>query len=215
MNKKFKNFIKKIIPNSILIRKLSNNKKKRLLLSFDDGPHEHITPQVLSLLEEFNAIAIFFVVGKFVKKHPNLLSEIKEKGHIIGNHTYNHPNRRIESYSEYFSELKKTQKIIHEIIGKKPKYFRPPMGKISLKGLFATKKVKMKTILWSSEGGEWGRYQHEDAITIAKRFLRTVKHRDIILFHDNNPKIIEILNIVLPELKRKDYDLVEAINDFS
>jgi peptidoglycan/xylan/chitin deacetylase (PgdA/CDA1 family) len=211
MNKKIKNLLKRIIPNSVIIRKL-NKSNNMLLLTFDDGPHAHITPQILNLLEKFEVRAIFFVIGEFVRKYPELLLEIKKRGHIIGNHTYGHPNFRIRSYSEYMTELIKTQNLIQELTGEKPKYFRPPMGVISFKGIFAAKKMKMKIVLWSCEGGEWGLYEQNDAKTIAKRLLRTVNYSDIILLHDNNLKVVEILNKILPMLKQKNYNMSAGVN---
>lgn len=137
------------------------------------------------MLEQF-----FFTAGKYVNKYPYLLSEIKKRGHLIGNHTYNHPNRRIITFSEYMNELGSCQNIMSKITGEKPKYFRPPKGLISLKGLLTAKKLELKTVLWSIQGGEWGPHKHDDAKTIASRLLRNVRSGDIILLHDNiNPAI--------------------------
>lgn len=72
-----------------------NHKEKQVAITFDDGPNLKITPQVLQLLETFNAKATFFCIGKQIEQHPEILKEIFNQGHTIGNHTYSHsPDRK-------------------------------------------------------------------------------------------------------------------------
>jgi len=64
--------------------------KKRVLLTFDDGPHPEYTPQILQILDKYQTKAVFFVIGKNAEKYPDLLKEIYQRGHIIANHSYSH-----------------------------------------------------------------------------------------------------------------------------
>jgi peptidoglycan/xylan/chitin deacetylase (PgdA/CDA1 family) len=183
MKKTIKATIKKLIPNAVILRALEKYGHNSLALTFDDGPHPDLTPRVLDILEEYKVRAFFFVVGKFLEKYPNLLIDIRQRGHIIGNHTYEHPEK---NYS--------------------------PRGVVSLKSLWVAKTFKLKTVLWSCEGGEWDVNRTDDATTIANRLLTSLKPNDIVLLHDNNPKILNILEIILPSLKQNDIDLYNAIN---
>ena len=211
MKNRIKKLIKKTIPNSLIVRHVTSS-PRTILLTFDDGPHEEITPEVLSILDKYNARTIFFVVGKFVKNNALLLKEIKKRKHIIGNHSYEHFNRKMVSYNEYKKELQKCQAIIKRITGDKPSYYRPPMGLITLNGLILAKKYGMKTVLWSCDGGEWSNNIDKGADVIANQVLNLARDRSIVCLHDNNPKIIDVLEIILPALKLEGYDLANGIN---
>jgi peptidoglycan/xylan/chitin deacetylase (PgdA/CDA1 family) len=212
MKKTIKATIKKLIPNAVILRALEKYGHNSLALTFDDGPHPDLTPRVLDILEEYKVRAFFFVVGKFLEKYPNLLIDIRQRGHIIGNHTYEHPEKNYSSYFAYKMDVKKCQDKIYQITGEKALYFRPPRGVVSLKSLWVAKTFKLKTVLWSCEGGEWDVNRTDDATTIANRLLTSLKPNDIVLLHDNNPKILNILEIILPSLKQNDIDLYNAIN---
>jgi len=211
MNRYLKGVLKKVIPNSFIIRTLQTN-RKAVLITFDDGPHETFTPQVLSLLDKYNTRAVFFVVGKYVKHNEHILREILKRKHMIANHSYEHPNRPMVSYAECRQEVSRCQDLIHRIVGERPKYFRPPMGIISINGLLAAKRFHLKTVIWSCEGGDWVDDEKPCAEKIADRVLGQVKPGDIICLHDNQPNIVRTLDKLLPALERKGYNLLEGID---
>lgn len=128
---------------------LKQKTDKIAYLTFDDGPTKTVTPIVLDILKEENIKANFFVVGKLVKEHPELVKRAYEEGHYIANHTYSHNNEILYKNEENFiNEIKKTDEAIGKAIGNE-KYcshiFRFPNGYMS--SLYKTKKKNMLPVL--------------------------------------------------------------------
>ena len=194
-----------------MVHRLSREASSAILFTFDDGPHKKITPLVLELLEKYQVQAIFFIIGRFAYQNPDLLKMIIKKGHLIGNHTYTHPNNRIPDFFFFRKDIIRCQMLVKDILGIEPIFFRPPRGVINLKPLLAAKSLSLTSILWSNEGGEWGRAKSDDYRIIAEKLLETLKPRDIVLLHDNNPKVLKILDIVLPILKSRKADLSNGL----
>jgi peptidoglycan/xylan/chitin deacetylase (PgdA/CDA1 family) len=153
---------------------------KRISLTFDDGPAEHFTEQILDILREHHVPATFFVCGKNVEAHPDLLRRIAREGHEIGNHTYSHPYVYFKSRRRIAKEIDHTQVIIEEATGLRPKVFRPPYGARWF-GLVPTSRERgMHLVLWSAAGYDW----KKDAQGITEATLRELKPGAVILLHD-------------------------------
>ncbi|ACB85864.1 polysaccharide deacetylase family protein [Natranaerobius thermophilus] len=101
---------------------------KVVYLTFDDGP-SHITPEVLDILDEYNARATFFVIGQQAEAMPHIIRRIHNEGHLIANHSYTHDYDKVYDSPESFEEeLLKTEEVIKDITGKRTTIFRPPGG---------------------------------------------------------------------------------------
>ncbi len=210
MKNVIKKIIKYIIPNNLMIYRLHKDASDSILFTFDDGPDEEITPVVLEYLHEYKVRAIFFVVGRFARRTPHILEMIESKGHYIANHSYEHPNGPLPAFFSFRKDIIKCQNVMKDILGKGPCFYRPPRGIISPKTLLAAKSVRLRTMSWSNEGGEWGNNKSADSRTIANNLLETLSPRDIVLLHDNNPKVPEILDIILPVISKK-FDLFSGL----
>lgn len=206
-----KKIIKNAIPNRILTHKLPPSAGKSIVLTFDDGPDSKFTPKILDRLKKHNARGIFFVVGSKLEEVPSVYDMIVKEGHIIGNHTYNHPNRIITSTSEFRKELNNCDHAIQMRSGKIPYLIRPPLG-LSLAAISAAFSARRRIILWSIEGGEWGVHKHDSTEQITSRLKKNLKSRDILLLHDNNPRTLDILDAILPFLKKEGFDLTSGTN---
>ncbi|HBS88883.1 MAG: hypothetical protein A2W91_00925 [Bacteroidetes bacterium GWF2_38_335] len=114
----------------------------RTFLTFDDGPHPSITPWVLDKLDEFNARATFFCLGKNVEKYPEIYREIIARGHRTGNHTFNHKNGWKTANKDYYEDIRKAAGVIDSDL------FRPPYGKIRSSQLYALKK-EYCIVMWT------------------------------------------------------------------
>ncbi|MCX6384424.1 MAG: polysaccharide deacetylase family protein, partial [Actinobacteria bacterium] len=127
---------------------------KNVFLTFDDGPNEPCTSQILDILKKFHVRASFFVCGKNAEYYMQVTKKIIKEGHIIANHTYSHS--RFLTYAGLLpKEIEKTKKIIQEITGKNSNYFRPPWGIVTP---WLKKYLKIhdyKLVLWDVDTHDW------------------------------------------------------------
>jgi len=150
--------------------------KKVIYLTFDDGPIPEITPWVLDLLDKYNIKATFFCVGDNVRKHPDIYRQVVERGHQVGNHTFNHL-QGIRTFSKNY--IKNADKASEYI---KSSLFRPPHGHMRLHQFFSLKK-KYKIILWDVVTRDYSKRQTpEDVLENVKKYAR---NGSIVVFHDS------------------------------
>jgi peptidoglycan/xylan/chitin deacetylase (PgdA/CDA1 family) len=180
------------------LKSLNHNYKiseNSISITFDDGPNPNFTPKVLSLLNGYNAKATFFLIGKNAEKHPEIVRQIIEKGHSIGNHSYSHSkNFGFFSTENVASELKQTDSILKEITGRQLKMFRPPFGVTNPNIKKALKTTNHHSIGWSKRSLDTTNLSEEK---ILKRITSNLKRGDIILLHDSSAKTIAVLEQLL------------------
>ncbi|NET61827.1 MAG: polysaccharide deacetylase family protein, partial [Symploca sp. SIO2E6] len=104
-----------------------SNANQAIALTFDDGPSEDITPQVLSILKDKQIQATFFVLGQNLKKYPEIGQQILTDGHTLGNHTWHHWHLRMREFI-IAREIESTAKLIYQVTGVRTNLFRPPYG---------------------------------------------------------------------------------------
>ncbi|KMK75141.1 polysaccharide deacetylase family protein [Alkalihalobacillus pseudalcaliphilus] len=182
-----------------------------IALTFDDGPDTYYTPLILDILKEKGVHATFFVVGKQVQKHPDILKRIVEEGHGIGNHTFNHPNLT-KTWSEQVQlEIEKTQSLIQDTVGRKPSLIRPPYGAFTKAdiGLFNDK--GLVNVMWSVDTLDWSGLPAED---ILETVLTNAFPGSIVLQHNFQAEehqldgSLEALPQMIDELKKRGYTFV-------
>lgn len=183
---------------------------KILALTFDDGPSERYTAEILDILSEYNTKATFFVIGKNAEKHPDLVKRIVTENHELGNHTYSHPQMRNITSEDLNNEIKSTQKILTEITGITPKLFRPPGGYLNNIIMEQISANGCTTVLWSwrQDTMDWKNPPVNDVIDTV---LKNVQNGDIILFHDyvyGESPTPDALRVIIPKLKDMGYDFV-------
>ena len=194
----------KIIRSRVL-----NNTDKVIALTFDDGPSPQTTPQILDILQRENVKATFFVVGKSVKNHPQLMKQVVAEGHAIGNHTWNHQYHQY-SPSAAAHELETTATLIHQLTGVKTALFRPPAGILHNGLVNYAQQNKYAVILWSADSNDWQSRQ----ITVPKLIdnaLKDAQPGSIILLHDgggDRSKTVQALPKLIAELKQRGYHFV-------
>ncbi len=182
------------------------NDNKEIAITFDDGPVKEITPLILDVLKEFDIKAAFFCIGNNIVNNKSILKQIDNEGHIIGNHSFSHSN-----YFDFFSskkmteELIKTEDIIFQTIGKKVTYFRPPYGVTNPALKKAVNKMNYTVIGWSLRSFDT---KYKDPAKILSRVTKKLKSGDIILFHDINPEIINVLRSFIKYALSNNYKFV-------
>jgi len=183
-------------------------------LTFDDGPQSVYTPQILDILKRYNIKATFFLIGKNVEAFPELVKRIKDEGHSIGNHTYDHPDIRFQNHKQIRQQIEKTEKAIIDATGVKPYLFRPPYGFDSNLLLKEAENLGYAIILWSVSGLN-GR-QDAPSAKIVHRVVDNVQNGSIILLHDGNrlssktdrSQIVKALPVIIEALQKRGYQFV-------
>jgi len=162
-----------------------NTGKNMVALTFDDGPSESTTGQILDLLDKYSVQATFFVSGVNALKHPEIIREIIARGHTIGNHSFHHnPFLMLGSYNYLYQEIFRAQDVL-QIMGVNTIIFRPPVGIISPKLPSVLNKLGMFCVTFSCRAGDFGNRRVKN---LSSRILNKVKADDIILLHDVPPR---------------------------
>jgi len=126
-------------------------KAKAVVLTFDDGPGNRLTPAILDILERYNAKATFFLLGEHIQEHEEIVRQIAEQGHEICSHGYEHMHYWRESPFQALADIKKGWQTIDTVLGvKRSKYpFRPPHGKLNIICLFYLWMRKVPIVYWT------------------------------------------------------------------
>lgn len=151
-------------------------------MTFDDGPHETLTPQLLDMLAARNIRATFFLIGRRVARYPELTRRIAAEGHEIGNHTWNHPRLTSLGNDGLLSELDRTTVAINDAAGRPPVTMRPPYGLLSTRQRALIYEARqLPTILWSVDPEDWRR---PGSSVVANRIISHAHPGAVILSHD-------------------------------
>ena len=168
-------------------------------ITFDDGPTEDKTLQVLKILKQYEVPATFFCIGKNVNLYPEIAKQIDERGHIIGNHSYFHGTWfDMQMPQVMVKELDDTNQAIQQAIGKTPRLFRPPYGVTNPLLASAVKQTGHSVIGWSVRSFDT---VTSDRKKLFNRVARKLKSGDVILFHDRCDSTIEVLPELLTYIK--------------
>lgn len=170
-------------------------------LTFDDGLHPEFTPKVLKLLKQFNAKATFFLIGKNIEDHSELLKEMIQQGHTIGNHTYSHSNNfGFLKTKEVISDLQQTHTVVEKLVDLKMNLYRPAFGVTNPRISRAVQKLNLTTIGWSIRSMDTTKISKEK---ILKKITNNIKKGDVVLLHDTSDKTIEVLEQLLVFLEKR------------
>jgi peptidoglycan/xylan/chitin deacetylase (PgdA/CDA1 family) len=142
-----------------------------LALTFDDGPNPAWTPQLLDLLGRRGVKATFFLLGRFAEQQPALARSISDAGHLIGNHSWTHPNLSLTAAHRVDKELTRTKTTLEQITGKAVRYFRPPFGARRPYVLRAARSLGMTPVMWNAMTSDW---EERSADRIADRLMQKI-----------------------------------------
>ncbi|SHE88255.1 LysM peptidoglycan-binding domain-containing protein [Alkalibacter saccharofermentans] len=194
--------------DSQLITKGSTT-EKLVALTFDDGDDGKNINPILDILAKNNIKATFFVTGRAAEHHPDLIKKIDQQGHIIGNHSYSHPDFTKITAAKMTEELSKVDNLIKNITGKSTKpYFRPPFGAYNASVLKAVGAAGYtKTIYWTIDTIDW----RGDSVTdITNRVRNNIKPGAIVLMHTGSgaKNTVAALPGIISNLKSQGYKFV-------
>lgn len=181
--------------------------QKVIYLTFDAGFENGNTPAILDALKKHNVPATFFVVGNFLSDNPNLIKRMVEEGHIVGNHTYTHPDMSKISTMESFSkEIQDVEKLYQEITGKEMiKFYRPPQGKYSEENLKMAKELGYKTFFWSLAYVDWYQDKQPTKEEAFDKLLGRIHPGAVVLLHNTSSTNGQILDELLTKWEEMGY----------
>ena len=186
----------------IAIKPASSTKAKKIALTFDDGPHPKVTPQILKILEKYDAKATFFVVGNEVKKNPKILKAVADAGHEIGNHTYNHAKLTTLSVKKVKLQIDSNDAAIKAVIGQNATVFRPPYGAYNKT---VTNQLKVPNVLWTIDTLDWKHHNPKKTLAAVQK---NAKNGSIVLMHDIHQTTADALEPILAALQKQGYEFV-------
>lgn len=176
--------------------------KKKIALTFDDGPDAEYTPMLLDGLAERGVKVTFFVIGRQAQENPELMQRIVDEGHLIGNHTYSHVDIRNMTETAAKEEIKKANKVIAQFTGEEPSFMRPPFGSGSNK---LEKELEMIQVLWTIDTMDWS---CKNEAKICSTVYKEVEENSIILMHDEYPATVRAALSIIDQLRKEGYEFV-------
>lgn len=180
---------------------------KVLYLTFDAGYENGNTPAILDALKKHKAPATFFVVGNYLNTSPELVKRMTDEGHIVGNHTYHHPDMSTISTKDAFEkELIDVEKQYQKITGKEmTKFYRPPQGKFNETNLQMAKDLGYHTFFWSLAYVDWDQNNQPSKEEAFEKLLSRVHPGAIVLLHSTSETNAKILDELLTKWENMGY----------
>ena len=186
---------------------VGNDKDKAIYLTFDAGFENGYTPVILDTLKKHDVKAAFFLVGNYIETSPELVKRMCDEGHIVGNHTFHHPDMsKIADKESFLKELRSLEELYEETTGKEmPRFYRPPQGKYSESNLKMAQELGYKTVFWSLAYVDWytdNQPTHQEAFN---KLLPRIHPGAVVLLHSTSKTNSEILDKLLTRWKSEGY----------
>jgi peptidoglycan/xylan/chitin deacetylase (PgdA/CDA1 family) len=198
-----------LYPDVIVLHGPTN--RKAVALTFDDGPDDLWTPKILDVLRAHQVKGTFFCVGRRIEQHPKVLQRIVREGHVVGNHSWDHPNLTKIPIAEVRAQIQRTDDIIHRWTNLRPAMFRPPYGALNAAVIEEIRKLKDKIIFWNVDSLDWMKLTGPQ---VAANILAHVNPGSIVLMHSAGGRgeslqdTVDALPYVIETLRRHGYRLL-------
>jgi peptidoglycan-N-acetylglucosamine deacetylase len=198
-------------PSDVRVINHAKTSDRKIALTFDDGPDDKYTPKILDILKSNGIKATFFVIGEHAEKYPQMIQRSAQEGHVIGNHSWDHPNLAKLSSDQVQAEIGKTDDVIKHIVGQSPSLFRAPYGVVNDEVRTDAANTGHQLIGWSVDTLDW---DGKNASQIVSAVKKEVKPGAIILQHSaggkhgNLDSTIEALPQIISYLKHNGYTFV-------
>lgn len=182
-----------------IVFRFAPGESRKVALTFDDGPSEVTSGQVLDILKKYNVKATFFLVGQNISEHSGVVLRMVREGHIVAGHSWSHARLDRIPLHQVQREIDDTEKAIYQATGKKPLLFRPPYGTLNREGLNYLRQKGYKVVNWSVDSLDWKYPDNYNQVII--NTLGDVKGGSIMLFHTLPGKEpSRIIRTILPEI---------------
>ena len=193
---------------------VGSGNEKVIYLTFDAGYENGYTEQILDVLKETEVPAAFFLVGTYIRDYPDIVKRMVNEGHIVGNHTMNHPDMSAISSMEAFQkELSQTEEQYLAAIGQKmPLYYRPPQGKYSAENLAMASELGYTTVFWSLAYVDWYVEDQPTKEQAFEKLIPRVHPGTVLLLHSTSETNANILKDLITEYKAMGY-IFKSLDD--
>lgn len=185
---------------------LGNKDDKKIYLTFDEGYEAGYTTKILEILKNNEVKVTFFITAHYLNTQAELINQMINEGHIVGNHTVNHKSMPLLTQEEIKKEVMDLHNAIYEKFNYEMKYIRPPMGEFSEKTLKTTNSLGYKTVMWSFAYEDWNEDKQPDEEKAKEKILKNVHNGEIMLLHGNSKTNINILDSIIKEIKNMGYE---------
>ncbi|PKV89078.1 polysaccharide deacetylase family protein [Streptomyces sp. TLI_146] len=178
-----------------------------MVLTFDDGPDPRYTPEILRTLREHDVRAMFFVCGEMATDNRDLLREMRDDGHVIGNHSWTHPLLIKMSREAVRDEMTRTSEVVEEVLGERPQWFRAPYGAWNRNSFQIGAELGMEPMGWTLDTLDW---TTPGTDTIVRRVQQGAAPGVVVLSHDaggDRSQSVAALRTYLPRLLAAGYRL--------
>ena len=196
---------------------LGDPAKKVLYLTFDAGYENGYTADILDVLKKQEVPAAFFLVGDYLERNADLVRRMTQEGHIVGNHTMNHPDMSaVPSREAFEKELRGVEDLYTDITGQTlPKFYRPPQGLYSEENLKMAKDMGYKTVFWSLAYADWNNDAQPDPDAAVEKLNSRVHDGAVVLLHATSKTNAEILDRLISGWKDMGYRFAPLTELFS
>ncbi|WP_189766099.1 polysaccharide deacetylase family protein [Streptomyces xanthochromogenes] len=181
--------------------------ERSMVLTFDDGPDPRYTPGILKTLREHDVRAVFFLCGEMATDNRDLVREMRDDGHVVGNHTWTHPQLNKTASALIRSEIGRTSEVIEQTLGEAPQWFRAPYGAWNRNVFEIQAEMGMEPLAWTVDTLDW---TTPGTPTIISRVLEGAAPGVVVLSHDaggDRSQSVAALRTYLPELLKQGYEL--------
>jgi len=187
---------------------------RTLYLTFDEGYENGYTAKILDVLKENNVKAAFFVTGPYLEKETELVKRMFDEGHVVGNHTVNHPSMpRLSGTEEVAKEITELADMCQEKYGQTMHFFRPPRGEYSERTLKISQDLGYTNVFWSFAYKDWEVNNQKGADYAYEQIKKGVHDGAVLLLHAVSKDNAEVLDRVIKDLKSEGYQF-KSLEDF-
>ena len=208
-----------VIPEAPFLKDYStiymgNSKDKVLYLTFDAGFDNGCHEKILKALKEKNVKGAFFVDGNFLRNQSELAKEIEKGGHLLCNHSNNHPDMtKYTDFDSYSKQITNWEKSAKDIGVKGSKFFRFPCGRFSQKALDYNEKLGLKTVFWSFAYYDWDQNKQPSEDEAIEKIMSRVHNGCVLLLHSTSETNAKILPKLIDKLRNEGYEF-KTLNEF-
>lgn len=186
---------------------LGDTSKKEIYLTFDNGYENGYTPQILNVLKEKNVPAIFFITGHYVSDKPDLVKRMATEGHLVGNHSWSHPDMTQVGDAKLKEELEKVRTAVAELTGQQDMpYLRPPRGIFNDRVLRVSKEAGYTSVFWSAAYLDWDPARQKGAEYAYQQVMKQLHPGMVLLLHSVSKDNTEALGRIIDDARAQGYE---------